>query len=107
MDMDKLVKSFLTPQRKEELKAFVGLIEKNPQVLYHPELAFFKAFLEHFEAKIPAEEKKPEPKPEPEAKKPEESAPKPEETKDDEMHQESSSSSSSLLQGLGRGSYHG
>jgi len=69
--MDRLVKSFLTPQRKEELKAFINLIEKNPQVLYHPDLAFFKSFLEHFDAKIPEQEKpKPEPEPEPEPPKP-------------------------------------
>ena len=75
-----LVKSFLTPQRKEELKAFIGLVEKNPQVLYHPELAFFKSFLEHFGAKIP-EQEKPKPKPEPEPKKQE----APEEKKETEM----------------------
>jgi len=86
--MDTLVKSFLTPQRKEELKAFIGLVEKNPQVLYHPDLAFFKSFLEHFDAKIP-EQEKPKPKPEPKAEeKQEEKAKEEEEVKEEEEEPE-------------------
>ena len=56
-------------RRKEELSAFIGLVQKNPQVLYHPELAFFKTFLESFGAKLPEQEQpKPAPEPAPEAK---------------------------------------
>jgi len=93
--MDRMVKSFLTPQRKEELKAFIGLVEKNPQILYHPDLAFFKAFLEHFGAKIPEQEKPkpapapaPEPEPEPEKKKEEEEKKVEEEEKKEEEEEE-------------------
>ena len=92
MDMDTLVRSFLTPQRKEELSAFIGLVQKNPQVLYHPELAFFKTFLESFGAKLPEQEQpKPAPEPAPEAKPEpakEDAAPAPEESNEKEKEEE-------------------
>ena len=90
MDMDTLVKSFLTPQRKEELSAFLNLVQKNPQVLYHPDLAFFKSFLESFGAKLPEQEKPkpaPQPAPEPEPAK-EETPAAPEEPEDEDEDEE-------------------
>lgn len=43
----------MTPQRIEELKAFLDLVEKNPQLLYVSELSFFKDYLVQHSAQLP------------------------------------------------------
>lgn len=43
----------LNQQKVAELKAFVELLKKDPQVLHSPELSFFKTYLESMHAEIP------------------------------------------------------
>nr|CEL67462.1 TPA: Cs1 protein, related [Neospora caninum Liverpool] len=45
----------LSPQKVAELKAFIGMCERDPSILHRPELAFFKEYLQSLNAEIPAE----------------------------------------------------
>lgn len=64
----------LPPEALAQLKQFLKLLEKTPQLLHSPELSFFKEFIESFGGIVPplpskhetgsqskSEEKKPEP----------------------------------------------
>ncbi|RQX75754.1 Hsp70 interacting protein HIP [Toxoplasma gondii CAST] len=45
----------LSPQKVAELKAFIGMCERDPSILHRPELSFFKEYLQSLKAAIPAE----------------------------------------------------
>ena len=51
--MEQELRSFLTHRRSEELKAFVGLLDKNPELLNMKELHFLKDFIEKLGGTIP------------------------------------------------------
>lgn len=47
----------LTNEHLAQLKAFVELIDKQPSLLHHSDLVFFKNFLVKLGAKLPRQEK--------------------------------------------------
>ena len=57
--MEQELRSFLTHRRSEELKAFVGLLDKNPELLNMKELHFLKDFIEKLGGTIPKSNPKP------------------------------------------------
>lgn len=85
--MEQELKSFLTHRRSEELKAFVGLLDKNPELLNMKELSFLKDFIVKLGGKIPEPPKKQteEKKEETEAKQQPEPSPKKEEEKQEKQ----------------------
>jgi len=46
--------SFLSKEKLNELKAFVTACKNNPSLLHHPDLTFFKEYLESLGARVPA-----------------------------------------------------
>lgn len=50
----------LPPEAVVQLKAFISLVRKTPQILHTPQLAFFKEFIESFGGVVPATSEKAE-----------------------------------------------
>lgn len=50
----------LSPEAVVQLKAFISLVRKTPQILHTPQLAFFKEFIESFGGVVPPFSEKPE-----------------------------------------------
>lgn len=72
--------TMLPPESVAQLKAFISLVRKTPQILHTPQLAFFKEFIESFGGAVPFTSEQPEsseqptetPKSEPKVEEPEE-----------------------------------
>lgn len=58
--MEQELRSFLTHRRSEELKAFVGLLDKHPELLNMNELSFLKDFIVKLGGTIPPKSTKPD-----------------------------------------------
>lgn len=58
--MEQELRSFLTHKRSEELKAFLGLLDKNPELLNMKELSFLKDFIVKLGGTVPAPKPKPD-----------------------------------------------
>ncbi|XP_076227747.1 putative protein FAM10A4 isoform X1 [Nomia melanderi] len=56
----------LKPEHLEQLKVFVDMCMKNPEILHQSELSFVKTFIEHFGGQIPEVKKDETPSKEPE-----------------------------------------